>query len=164
MKNIEQVLQENSFKIAHLLRRHHVYGTPNMETIKKAHDQHGEAFMLKLMEIIVPENSNFTELIKPKTALLSSNINTTTLATSANPANAAPAANGKFWDFWQNLLNGVGATGQALGQFKTDVTGANATTPEVIQQQAAAANQARTLYIVAGAFVALVIIILLIRK
>jgi hypothetical protein len=151
--------------VKRLLRRSHVVGQPNMESIQKGFDKHGEPFMLKLLNIITPTEAAFTELIQPKSAILSgAAIDTKTLSGVRTQDLAASNETGKFWSFWDKLLNGIGSTGEALGKFKNDIA-ADTANPEYTQQQAATiASNTKILYMVAAGFVALIILILILRK
>lgn len=162
MNDITQVLQQNSFQVRQLLRRSRIIGEPNMDSIQRGFEKHGESFILKLLQIITPTESSFSSLIEPKSALLSSGVSTTTLMPMKTTAPAATAETGKVWTFWEKLLSGINATGETIGKLKTDI---NAPTPEPVEGQAAqTANNAKMLYYIAGAFAALIILILILRK
>ena len=162
MKDINQVLQENSFKVKQLLRRYRIIGEPNMESIQRGFDKYGEPFMLKLLEIITPTESSFTELITPKSAILqTAPVDTKTLMTS-KATNTETTEKG--WSFWDKLLGTVGNTGEALAKFKNDLAAEPATTETTPEEIAAAANNSKILYLVAAGFVALIIIILILKK
>lgn len=164
-KNIDQVLQENSSAVKRLLRRSHVVGEPNMESIKKGFEKHGENFMLKLLEIITPDESSFTGLIEPRGAILvNPTLDTKTLATPVKTASTTTADSGKFWGFWDKLLNGIDSTGKAIGGFKTDIAGSAAEPVYTPEQQAQQSSNSRMLYMVAGGFVFLILLILILRK
>jgi hypothetical protein len=161
MQNIEQVLQQNSVRVGILLRKHRITGPPTMDTIKKAFEQKGERFMLELMEIIVPDQSNFEALITPRSgAIATQPIDTKKLA-PMNTTTAQPP--GGFWSFWDKLLNTVDNTGEAIQKFKTDLQ-TDAPPQYDAAAAAQAASQTKTLYLVAAGFVALIVIILLVRK
>ena len=160
MSNIEQVLQHNSARVGQLLRKHRIIGAPNMDTIKKAFEQKGERFMLELMEILVPNQSNFEDMIQPRSGTIAQTIDTKTLA----PMNATTSKpQGGFWSFWDKLLNTVDNTGEAIQKFKTDM---QTDAPQDYDPNAAAKadSQTKTLYLVAAGFVALIVIILIFRK
>jgi hypothetical protein len=160
MANIEQVLKQNSVRVGILLRKNRIVGPPTMDTIKKAFDQKGERFMLELMEIIVPDQSHFEALIQPKAGNIAQIIDTKTLAPMKS---TTTQPQGGFWSFWDKLLNTVDNTGEAIQKFKTDI---NSDTAQPIDPAAAAqaASQTKTLYLVAAGFVALILIILLVRE
>lgn len=162
MKDITQVLENNSFEVKQLLRRARIVGEPNMESIQRGFNKHGEPFMMKLLQIITPTEASFTALIQPKSAVLNSGLSQTQLMPmqTATPTEST----GKVWTFWEKLLNGIGATGETLGKFKSDVAGTQQQ-PEVTAQQAViTAQNSKMLYLVAGGFVALILLILIIRK
>ena len=162
--SIEKTLENHDFEVRSLLRRYHILGAPNMDTIKVAHDQHGENFMMKLLEVLVPDTDSFTELITPITPFVttSKELDTKTLATAIEPTTVEEK--GKVWSFWENLLNGISQTGATLGQFKESLN-ASPKTPVYTEQEAAAAStRSKTIYIVAGSLVAFIILILILRK
>lgn len=161
MNNIQEVLNKNRFAVSELLRRYNVPGKVDMKTIERAYNSHGEPFMLKLLNIITPDESSFSELIQPRTGLISSSTTQTALM-PMKPA--ATASEGKAWTFWDKLLNAVGNTGKTIGQFKTDIAktaGEPDYTPEQIVTQE---NNKKTLYLVAGGLVAVILLILILKK
>jgi hypothetical protein len=160
MPNIEQVLQQNSVRVGILLRKNRIIGPPTMDTIKKAFDQKGERFMLELIEIIVPDQSHFEALIQPKSGIIAQSIDTKKLA-PMNSTTTQPQ--GGFWSFWDKLLNTVDTTGEAIQKFKSDLNSDPIQAVDPVEE-AKAASQTKTLYLVAAGFVALIVIILLVRK
>jgi len=162
MSDINTVLEQNSFAIKSLLRRSRILGDPNMESIQKGFEKHGEQFMMKVLQIITPTQSSFTELITPKSAVLTSSPANNTLM-PINTTTPAAATTGKGWLFWNSLLAGINSTGEALGKFKTDLTGST-TVPVSATQAAKDASNTKTLYMVAAAIVALIVIILIVKK
>jgi len=153
MDKIQTLLDNKSFEVEGLLRKHKIAGPLHIDTIKKAYDAKGEPFMMDLLAIITP-TSNYTtvlnnDLMVPRTGQL---------VTSAQPA----AATGKGWTFFDNLLNLATKTGSTIGSVKNDVSGqANADAMYLAQQNASNSNM---LYIVAAGFIALIIIILILKK
>lgn len=164
MNDITQVLQQNSFQVRQLLRRSRIIGEPNMDSIQRGFEKHGESFMLKLLQIITPTESSFSSLIEPKTAILSSGVSTTTLMPMKTTAPAATVETGKVWTFWEKLLSGINATGETIGKFKADATAAVPDATITPEQAAQTANNAKMLYYIAGGFAALIILILILRK
>lgn len=162
MNDIAQVLQANSFQVKQLLRRARIVGEPNMDSIQRGFNKHGETFMLKLLDIITPTEAGFTALIQPKSALLQSGINTTKLMPMAVQTDGRPSPEGRtIWTFWEKLLGGIGATGEAIGKFKTDIAApvqtAGGPSPDT-------AKNTKLLYMAASGFVAMIILILILRK
>ena len=169
MATINEILNENSSDVGRLLRRFHVVGKPSSETIEKAYNAHGDRFMMKLLEIVVPSTNSFTGLIQPLEATVTAPLDTKPLATSPEIAAAmeeAAAANqepGKAWKFWENLLNGITKTGETIAGFKENL----AATPEPTytpQQISQNENRSRTLYMIAGGIVIFLVLILLIFR
>jgi hypothetical protein len=159
--DINQVLDQNSVKVRQLLRKHHVIGEPNMDSIRRGFDKHGSRFMLKLLGIITPPESRFSAQMSAFSYdPLADPLSDETWA-AVEKENTPVASQGKFWSFWDNLLGKIGQTGEAIGQFQTDAAGQPTQTPE---QLAIAAANTRTLYMVAAGFVALLIIILIVKK
>ena len=154
MDKIQTLLDNKSFEVEGLLRKHKIAGPLHIDTIKKAYDAKGEPFMMDLLAIITP-TSNYTtvlnnDLMVPRTGQL---------VTSAQPAQAAT---GKGWTFFDNLLNLATKTGSTIGSVKNDLSGqANANAMYLAQQNASNSNM---LYIVAAGFIALIIIILILKK
>jgi hypothetical protein len=165
MNNIDQVLQQNSFQVNQLLRRSRIIGEPTMESIQRGFEKHGEPFMMKLLQIITPTESSFSDLIQPKTVILSTGVSTTQLMPIKTATTATTTeTTGKVWTFWEKLLGGIGATGEALGKFKNDLAAEPSKTETTPEQVAAAASNSKILYMVAAGFVALIILILILRK
>lgn len=167
MNDITQVLQQNSFQVRQLLRRSRIIGEPNMDSIRRGFEKHGESFMLKLLQIITPTEASFTNLIAPKSAILTTGVSTTQLMPMKTTAPAAPVpeqVEGKVWTFWEKLLSGINATGETIGKFKADATSAVPDATITPEQAAKTANNAKMLYYIAGGFAALIILILILRK
>ena len=161
--NINNTLSQHDFKVRQLLRRYRVLGDPTIDTIKTAHDQHGETFMMKLLEIIVPNTSNFTALIKPVTPFVTTgeSLDTKTLATYREPE--TPEEKGKVWTFWEKLLGTVAKTGDTIEGFKDNLAATQ--TPVVVNQQpAVVSNRSKLIYAAAGALVLIIVLTLIIRK
>jgi len=163
MSNINAVLESRSFEVKQLLRRNRIIGPPNIDSIKRGFDKAGVPFMMKLLAIITPTESSFTDLIQPRQAILTAApINTQKLTISSVPEPVEGKA--KIWTFWDNLLNGINKTGETVNKFKTDISGTatdQAPTPEAA---AAAAAKSKTLYLVAAGIVILIILILIFKK
>ena len=162
MQNVDELLQKNSVRVGILLRKHRITGAVDMDTIKKAFERKGENFMIELMQILVPDQSNFETLIQPKSAILAAPKLETKNLMPMNSTTTQPQ--GGFWSFWDKLLNTVATTGEAIQQFKTDVQTAPASAYETAAQEKQAASHTKTLYLVAAGIVALIVIILIIRK
>jgi hypothetical protein len=162
MTNIDQVLQQNSFQVKQLLRRARIIGEPNMDSIQRGFEKQGDTFMLKLLDIITPTEAGFGELIQPQSAILPT-VSTTTLAPMKTTATTTEST-GKVWTFWEKLLGGIGATGEALGKFKTDLAAQPSQTETTPEQKVAASSNSKILYMVAAGFAVLIILILILRK
>jgi hypothetical protein len=163
MQNIDIVLNENAVRVGILLRKYRIIGAPTISTIKKAFEQKGERFMLELLEILVPDNSSFGDLIAPKTGLIqSAPIDTKTLAVSSFAQPTEQNKNGGFWGFWEKLLSGVNSTGQTIDQFKQDI----ASKPIEYSSETNPTNPSnpKLIYMVAAGFIVLIVLILILRK
>ena len=151
--DINKILQQNAEAVKMLLRRYRVLGDPNIETINAAHRTHGAAFMAELMTILTP-SSSFTGLggiIQPG-GLVDSALQ------SQQQQNQQK---GKFWIFWDNLLNRVDSTGKAIGQFKYDSAG------NAIYQDASYIQQQQTqkmVLVIAGLIVVAIVAILIFKN
>ncbi len=160
-QTVDELLQNNSARVGILLRKHRVPGPVNMETIKKAFDRKGEGFMMELMEILVPDQSNFETLIQPKSAVLTTQTDTKKLMPMNTPTTQPK---GGFWNFWDKLLNTVASTGDTIQEFKSDVATEPAQVYETAADEAKAASRSKTLYLVAAGIGFFILIILLFRK
>jgi hypothetical protein len=165
MATINEVLQSNRFAVSQLLRRYRVIGEPNMQTIERAFNRHGEAFMLKLLDIITPDHASFTALIEPKQAIVTSSgtLDTKTLATS-QASTGTTASTGKFWKFWDDLLTGISKTGETLGEFKANLETSPTDYELTDEEKAAQQNRTRMLFWVVGAIIVLMLLILIFKK
>lgn len=167
MEILNDILQKNRFAVDNLFRSYKVCGSSDLDKIHNGYQSHGEAFMMKLLSIITPEgqNSNFDNtLLESK---LPDPYVVPLVTSSATPS--ATAVPGKGWTFWKNFLGALSSTGKAVGGVISDIkTPIAATDPVLVQQQAAtAATEAKTtntLYIFAGVFVAVILIILITKK
>lgn len=164
-----QLLQTKSQKVKNLMRHYRVAGGADMATVEKGYKKHGERFMMKLLEILVPDENSFSYLtatipsIQP-TAIATS-LDTKTLATSANldKAIADTDSKGGFWGFWDKLLNTVAKTGQTVEDLKTNL----AADPSInisTEEQAAASKSRTTLYLVGAVILVAVIVALFIFR
>ena len=175
MQDLQPILDQHSFEVTGLLRKHKIPGPVCTDTIKTAYDRKGEPFMMELLKIITPSTSNFLGLFegKAKTAASSENITYDPLADplSDETAAAAMAENsttvkpGKFWSFFDNVFSTAKKAGETIGQFKTDSAGTG-TAVAPVAGQAGYVDPANStiLYWVAGGFIALIVIILIFKK
>jgi hypothetical protein len=162
--NFQQVLNDNYAEVKRLLRRRKVIGDVNPATIEKGFNRHGERFMLELLEIITPDDSSFTGLISPQMASDAAGFMS---YASQNPVSGYELEKeieqkGKFWGFWDNLLNRVDSTGKAIGQLKYDAAGYNAQVqPPAYMQQA---QSQKNLLMIGGGLLAFILVLLIIFK
>lgn len=157
--DIQSILQNHSFEVQGLLRKHKIAGDLSISTINKAYSQKGERFMMELLQIITPtSNFNYDPLADP--------LSDETLAAEAAEYDASHATNqttGKFWTFWEKLLGTAVDTSKAIGQSKTNLStpiGADGL-PIPLYQETTNTN---LLWLVAGGFVVLIVIILIFKK
>lgn len=161
-QQINTLLERNSTRVGILLRKHKIPGEVSVDTIKKAFERKGENFMIELMQILVPDQSNFESLITPKSAVLTTEqIDTKKLMPITTPTTQPK---GGFWNFWDKLLNTVATTGETIQQFKSDVATEPAQVYDTAAQEAQAASRTKTLYLIAAGVIALILIILIVRK
>jgi len=161
--NIEQVLDYYRPEVGFLLRKYRVIGDVNMDTIKKAHGQYGERFMMDLLEIITPDDASFTNLFTLENPFVQNLI--ATQQQQVTKQDVASAQSGKFWSFWDNLLNGINKTGETIKDFKSDIN----QPPESQAYQTAAvpvvnADRNKTILIIAGVLVVSIVAILIFKK
>ncbi len=166
MENIDQVLQKNSFEINQLLRRYRgIYsGQLNMDTINAYYNKYGSDFMLKLLAIITPKQSAFTNSLTPiqplSGTIQTATLDTKTLATAA--ATAEKQSNG--WSFWDKLLTSIGKTGETIAQFKIDAQGNPVPVSSIETVSPDAAQNMKMIYLAAAALVVLIVLILIFKK
>lgn len=174
MDKIQTLLDNKSFEVEGLLRKHKIAGPLHIDTIKKAYDAKGEPFMMELLAIITPTSSflgigkgnGFLGLGKSTAGFvydpLADPLSDETFEAASNTSATEAASTGKGWTFFDNLLNLATKTGSTIGSVKNDVSGqANADALYLAQQNASNSNM---LYIVAAGFIALIIIILILKK
>lgn len=155
--NANQILQSNRFEVEQLLRRYRVLGPANMETIRRAHNQYGENFMMKLLEIVTPRNeAAFTSLMTPENPFVADALEYS--------REQQPQKTGKFWQFWNNLLNTVDRTGETIGEFKRDVSGIPPETEFLAYQAQAQRARSNSIFMAAGAVVLILVLILIFKK
>lgn len=164
MTDISTVLQQNDFEVRQLLRKSHIIGEPNIETIRRGYETQGDMFMMKLLTIITPKKSNFSNLT-PMTSIsgvIPTIPDTPKLVTSILPTVQTDNSKTSAWSFWDKLLNAIGKTGETINQFKTDTS--QKTIDYQVQADPQKAVQRNYLYWIAGGFVLLLIVILIMRK
>lgn len=149
--NIEDTLKYHDKAIRMLLKRYRIYGPVTMDKINEAHSKYGEDFMIKLLQIVTPETSNFTAL----TGLA------TTAAVEATQLNSTTQTGGKFWSFMDKLLGTVDRTGYTISNFKSNIDGSNSAAAYDLEVKA---MRNRNIMIGAVVLIVLVLTILLISK
>ena len=158
----QNILNQHYADVKRLLRRYKIIGDVSPATIEKAFNRKGEKFMMELLEIITPDDSSYTNLLT-NTAVLNGQIANQMI--SEQQLEKAVNEGGKFWSFWNNLLSGIANTGQAIGQFKTNVSGANTiTAQDELYYRASQANNNRLIFAGAGFLVVVIILLLIFRK
>jgi hypothetical protein len=173
MQDLQPILDKNSFQVAGLLRRHKIAGPVTVATIQTAYDRKGEQFMMELLNIITPEKTSpflglFEGKAKAKKAAEAAAYDPLADPLSEETYNAAlaesqPKQTGKFWSFFDKMFSTTEKAGQVIGQFKTDSAGNQLPTagqPGYVDPQASN----KMIYWVAGGFIALIIIILIVKK
>ncbi len=172
MQDLQPILDKNSFEVAGLLRRHKIAGPVTVETIKTAYDRKGEQFMMELLNIITPEKTSpflglFEGKAKAKKAAeaAAAQEDDSWQPESSDTSMTDPGAKstGKFWSFFDKVFTTTEKAGQVIGQFKTDSAGNQLPTAGQPGYVDPAANN-KILYWVAGGFIALIIIILIVKK
>lgn len=168
--SIESKLQQYRPEIRVLLKKNNCYfGRVDMAAIQRAHKKHGESFMLKLLEIITPDDSSFTNLAGIATI---GAVQAQQNLTAAQQLEAATdeKKGGKFWGFWENLFNTVDKAGQTVADFKADVYSDpnkqfyDGAPVNIQQQQLLQQKKTQNLIFAAGGALLLLVIVLLIIK
>jgi len=155
--NINQLVQNNSFAVEELLRQHNVIASDLQTGIKKAYQQDGEKFMIKLVNRLTGKSAlsgfdDATEMGPPPPP--------GSYTDASGVTQIDGASDGKFWEVWGNLLNYAGATGATINQFKQNLAGS--ATVETTTATAAASN--KILYIAAGVIVVVIVLVLIFKK
>lgn len=176
MSDIQTILDHHSIEVQGLLRKHKIAGELEIGTIRKAYDQKGEPFMMDLLQIITPTSSflgigkgnGFLGLGKAKEESFAYDPLADPLSDEYyNAAIASPSAatTGGGWNFWDKLLNNVSKTGDTISKVKGDLSGQSAANTALLNSQAQQeTSNSNMLYFVAAGFVALIIIILILKK
>lgn len=167
--DIQSILQNHSFEVQGLLRKHKIAGDLSVDTINKAYNLKGEQFMMELLKIITPTSSflgigkgnGFLGLGKSTKESASDEDEDEDIADTATVT--APKETGRFWTFWEKLLGTAVDTSKAIGQSKANLStpiGADGL-PIPLYQETTNTN---LLWLVAGGFVVLILIILIFKK
>lgn len=158
---IHNVLKENEFAVKSLLRRYRVLGPPTIETVKKAHDQHGAEFMTRLVAAIT-DTDNFSA---PLTIMTPENPFVMQALQYAQEQNQQEQQQqpGKFWKFWYDLLGAVGSTAKTIGQAREDVQG-SVNQQEFIQVVERQKTRSTAIYVIAGLILIIVLVLLFTKK
>lgn len=166
MIDLDKSIQRHRFEVDNLFRSYKLNGTQDIEKIRAGFESFGESFILKLLSIIVPkeQTSHFegtleAKLPSPEIAGLQT---PTSYSTTAGTTTA-----GKGWTFWEKFLGAATNTGEAVGKILNNVNNPQQTAEQQaqalqIQQTEAASN--KTLYVIAGSFLAAIILIFAFKK
>lgn len=154
--DINALLLQNSFAVNELLRQHNIIASDIQTGVKKAYDQYGETFLIKLINRVTKQttsnNSGDTEEMGPPAPEGSTVVDGVTVV----PSNGS---GGNFWNIWGQLLTYVGASANLYGQVKNTIAGTTETTPYKYE-----GSNLNWLYIVAGLLVVVVIVVLILKK
>jgi hypothetical protein len=177
MNDIQTILDNHAIEVQGLLRKHKIAGDLEIGTIRKAYDQKGEPFMMDLLQIITPTSSflgigkgnGFLGLGKKSTAQvydpLADPLSDETWAAVESETTTGTTTSGKGWDWWNNLLNTASKTGDTISKVKSDISGQSAEQAALLNAQALQdASNTNMLYFVAAGFIALIVIILILKK
>ena len=171
MIDFDKNMASHRFEVDNLFRSYQLNGRTDIEKARAGFDQYGEGFIMKLLSITVPKDhrSHYETTLEAKLPdPYVVGLQAPTLYT-VDPAGAttATASTGKGWAFFEKLLGaGVDASaaiGTAMG---------NLSSPAQTAQQSAAAQQieaqnassSKILYIVAGVFLAGILLIAVLKK
>lgn len=167
--DIQQILDDKSIEVSGLLRKHKIAGDLSVDTVNKAYSIKGEQFMMELLRIITPTSSflgigkgnGFLGLGKGESS--ADSVDNADTAEETAVLSGEEKETGRFWTFWDKLLTQTAKTGDTLdGLSKLAKNPAEAQRLEFAGQREAAKNN--ILYWVAGGFIALIIIILILKK
>ena len=169
MQNFESLISQNRFAVDNIFRTYKATGVKDIDKIRSGYEANGDTFMMKLLSEIVPKEhfSNFTTtLMESKSATPYTAPLVTDFQTASD--SSAPST-GKGWTFWSNFLTAIGTTaktaGTALADLKNPQSTASAQQQQAaIQLQATEATTNKTLYVVAGVFLAVILIVLIMKK
>ena len=174
METFEVSTQKNRVALDNLYRAYKVNGRTDIDKIRAGFDKYGENFVMKVLSIITPKDhtSHFEAVLEaklptPEIVGLQTPQLYATSAAVVSPAATTTAATGKGWAFWEKLLTAAGQTGQTIGGIISDVKN-----PTVSAQQTAVTAQlqstentnTRTLYVIAGVFLAGILLIIALKK
>lgn len=175
MDNFDKLTQKHRQSLDNLYRAYKLNGRTDIEKIKAGFDLYGENFVMKVLSIITPKDhvSHFeatleAKLPTPEIVGLQTPVYTTTGAPASTTATPT-ATTGKGWAFWEKFLTAAGNTGKTIGGIISDVsnTTANQTAEQqaqAMQLQQAEASNTRTLYVIAGVFLAVILLIFAFKK
>lgn len=155
--NIEQLLQNNRFAVAELLRQNHITYTDIREGIRKGYEMQGDSFAIKLVNIISKDVSGWdpaTDTGPPPPDGSVETENGTIVPDSGSGSR-------NFWDTWGNVLNYVGKTGSTYQQFMQNLSGTATNGPR--STYTTQGSNLTWLYI-GGGILLLIIVLILIFK
>ena len=137
--DINQLLLQNKFAVNELLRQHNIISNDMQTGIKKAYQEHGDKFLLKLVNRLSGKsplaNYDPTTDMGPE-APDGSYVNTDGI--TVVPTTSGGGSN--FWDLWGNVLNYAGATATTIGAFKQNLSGVPATTDPAASSTSGSGN------------------------
>ena len=164
MTDFDKSINENRFEVDNLFRAYKLNGKEDIDKIRAGFDEYGEAFMLKFLSITVPkEHTSHYE------TTLEARLPTPEVVGLQKPIYTDDTTTGKGWAFWEKFLGAAQQTGSTIGSILNDVNnpGSQQTAEQqaqAMQIQATEAKSSKTLYVIAGLFLAVIILIFAFKK
>ena len=154
----QQLIDNNRFQVSELLRQHHITYTNTQDGIRKAFDMHGDAFGIKLINILSKGNGSKTSNASTDTSdpnFIGPPVDTSGITGSDTSSSSDSGA----FSLWGQLLSYVGKTGTTYQDFMGKINGTSSTSTSTTP-----ANNLTWLYVGGGILALVVILILLFSK
>lgn len=168
MTDFNQLIATHQPQVKELLRQYGVIGQPNENTIAQAYNQHGAAFITKLIDILNnPEQMNKTPFKIPRWDNYQDENGNEVPGPELPPGWTPPTTNptGRGWTFFENFLKGAGMLGDTYAGIRANLTGQlPADQLELLaQQEQAKAQQSKSIMYIAGGVLVVILIVLVLK-
>lgn len=171
MKNFDKSVAEHRSELDNLYRSYKLNGLTDIEKIHNGFDLYGEQFILKVLAIITPKShvEHFETVLESKLPTVDVAGLQTSTYTTQQLASAATANTSKGWTFWEKFLTAATDTGKAVGSILGNIKNPQSELTaeqkqQAMQLQATEASNSKMLYILGAAFLAVILIILVVKK